>query len=409
MTIIEFYDEASIENIAGALLCAPDKVILIGDKRKQLERSADTYAEILAGRGVSTEFSYRSINKNNINDIVSVISEIVETGEDCVFDISGGEDTYLVALGIVWERYPDKVRCQRFNLRNGALNSYDSDGNLCDTRDLFISIEENIRIYGGRVVTDSGQDVYTYDWDFNDDFISDVNTMWSICKKNSRLWNAMIGSMGAVGELLSQGDSLSVSYDKDIIVRELERDGDKYVLIAGIMYELEKRGIISGLVIGDTVSYTFKNEQVKRCLTVAGQVLELAVAIRLRALTQADGSPLYDDVRVGVVIDWDDTLEDVKTINEIDVIAMKRGVPIFISCKNGLFENEELYKLNSVAERFGGEYAKKALVATELDKLGDRAKYIRARMEDMRIRRVENIDEASEEEISRIFRSLATN
>ena len=31
----------------------------------------------------------------------------------------------------------------------------------------------------------------------------------------------------------------------------------------------------------------------------------LAIAQRLRSITDKDGSPLYNDVRVGVVIDWD--------------------------------------------------------------------------------------------------------
>lgn len=47
MTIIEFFDKASIENIAGALLCEPKQVILVGDKRKQLERTKSLYQNIL--------------------------------------------------------------------------------------------------------------------------------------------------------------------------------------------------------------------------------------------------------------------------------------------------------------------------------------------------------------------------
>ena len=38
MTIIEFYDKTPLENIASALLCSPDKVILVGDDKKSLEK-----------------------------------------------------------------------------------------------------------------------------------------------------------------------------------------------------------------------------------------------------------------------------------------------------------------------------------------------------------------------------------
>ena len=38
MTIIEFYDKVAIENIAGAMLCNADKIILVGDSKKKMER-----------------------------------------------------------------------------------------------------------------------------------------------------------------------------------------------------------------------------------------------------------------------------------------------------------------------------------------------------------------------------------
>jgi hypothetical protein len=46
-----------------------------------------------------------------------------------------------------------------------------------------------------------------------------------------------------------------------------------------------------------------------------------------------------------------------------------------------------------VAERFGGKYARKVLVATALDSLGETGKYIRQRAQDMNIRVVENLGE----------------
>ena len=73
MTIIEFFDKASIENIAGALLCEPQQVILVGDKRKQLERTKSLYQSILVKNNIPTEISYRSVNKNNLQDIISAL------------------------------------------------------------------------------------------------------------------------------------------------------------------------------------------------------------------------------------------------------------------------------------------------------------------------------------------------
>ena len=58
-----------------------------------------------------------------------------------------------------------------------------------------------------------------------------------------------------------------------------------------------------------------------------------------------------------------------------DVILMHGVTPLFISCKNGSIAEEELYKLHTVATRFGGSHVKKMLVATELPKKGDNPNY----------------------------------
>ena len=48
MTIIEFYDKAAIENIAGALLCDPDRVILVGHNKK---KNAEKHSRLRASLG----------------------------------------------------------------------------------------------------------------------------------------------------------------------------------------------------------------------------------------------------------------------------------------------------------------------------------------------------------------------
>ena len=76
---------------------------------------------------------------------------------------------------------------------------------------------------------------------------------------------------------------------------------------------------------------------------------------------------------MGVHIDWDGVVHDSsqripETRNEIDVLVTRGVTPLFISCKNGDVDEEELCKLHTVATRFGGETAKKMLVATNLQK-----------------------------------------
>ena len=44
---------------------------------------------------------------------------------------------------------------------------------------------------------------------------------------------------------------------------------------------------------------------------------------------------------------------------------MQGTTPIFISCKNGFVDADELYKLSVVADRFGGPYAGRMIVLTQ--------------------------------------------
>lgn len=75
-----------------------------------------------------------------------------------------------------------------------------------------------------------------------------------------------------------------------------------------------------------TVTISYKDEQVKKCLTKAGQALEMKIYTTAKDLLDKDGVPVYDDAMNGVVIDWDgelhdETVEDIyDTENEIDII-----------------------------------------------------------------------------------------
>ena len=413
MTIIEFYDKNHIENIASSMLCRPERVIFVGDNGKAMKRSYAVYDSFLQLRGINVQFGYCSVNKNKLGDIVDTLTHLVEKYEDCIFDLTGGDDLFLVAVGIVMEKYPALTRAHRFNFFNNSLIDCDCDGVVCQTKSFEMTVEGNISIYGGNFVTYApDRSFYTYNWYFSGDFINDIQSIWEICRKNESLWNAQITTLNRLVSMYSAQDSLSLSFERSEAQELIKSEGLCFTLVEWIMYSLANSGLIYNLRLDEVVSFTFKNEQVKRCLTVAGQALELFVASRLRALKDDDGSAIYNDVRVGVVIDWcgDDEEDDgVQTLNEIDVMAMHGLIPIFISCKNGKFTIDELYKLDAVACEFGGDYAKKVLIATGLDRLGARGEHIRARAEDMGIRIIDGLDSLPIDEIDRILKSLWCN
>ena len=421
MTYIEFFDKTLVENICASLTNPPERVILIGDKKKTLESQAQRYSKILLERGFEVEFLYKSVNKNNIQNVLDVLSEIIETYEDCVFDLTGGEDIYLVATGIVFERYKYKnIQMHRFNLHNNTIQDCDLDGKtILESTIPELSIEENIHIYGGDIVYDDIKPNTTPLWDFEDDFADDIDAMWEICRDDVRLWNTQTGVFAVAEQLRDpNSDELTTVVSLFSLKEHLKMTGANYVFVRRIINGLYNAGLINAQEDDRYFSITYKNEQVKKCLTKAGQVLEMKIYISALRTCEKDGTYTYNDVMNGVYIDWDGDIhteqETHDTENEIDVMMMHGMVPVFVSCKNGYIDMDELYKLNTVATRFGGKYAKKVLVATALDENGDFAKQLRARAKEMRIKVVpssnnEKVQDMDDTELQRIIKSFWSN
>lgn len=125
-----------------------------------------------------------------------------------------------------------------------------------------------------------------------------------------------------------------------------------------------------GWIAQADVSITYVDFKWKDCLTKIGTILELHVYKELKDAGK--------EVLQSVHIDWDGVLEsDLKknlskknqtvpnVLNEIDVLALDGTIPTFISCKCGDMDQGKaltpMYELETVANRFGGKYAKKTL------------------------------------------------
>lgn len=414
MTVVEFFDKNAIENMLSALCCQPERILFVGHNRTQIAKHLDHYREVLQGRGLKVELlPPKSINRNNLLQAVEALSALVEQYGPCDFNLDGGEELYLVAVGMVAQKYPDKVRLHRFNIRNNTITDCDADGKDHLLAPIALNVRENVRIYGGRVVGYQEHKDGTYPWDFHEVFRRDVAKLWEICCRYRTNWNGCVNTLAWAMKVMPQEDSRSVLCKRSVVEPEMVRENDRYRINLPILYALEQEKLISWLrVEGDEIEFVCKSEQVKMALSKAGQVLELMATMAALDAAEEDGTPTYHDVRCGVYIDWDGEVAaegQVDVSNEIDVMLMKGAVPVFVSCKNGYLDPDELYKLETVAQRFGGKYARKVLIAPQLDHMGDKGKYIRMRAEDMEIRVVEDFEEMSYEDMKREMKCLWSN
>lgn len=395
MTVVEFLGRTPIENIIGSITVKFNKIIFVGDN-KLMRDFKPLYKEFLESRGIAAEVCYHGINKNNLWGIVKLLSEIVEQEEKCFFDLTGGEDLALVAMGIVFERYRHKnIQMEHFNFNSGKSADVDNDGRLISEVNPTLSIDEFISIHGGKVrYNNNGNDsIGTFKWSFTDDFVRDIDLMWQICRKDPKRWNSEINVLLKMCEFLHNQNSLFVSAKLSTLEEYVINQSGKYISVTELLKKLQSVGVIRALCIENgELSFSFKNDQVKKCLTKAGTVLELKVTTSAMSATRKDGSRIYPQCMNGVFIDWDGGDQNkTDTFNEIDVILLGGFTPIFISCKNGQVDDEELYKLETVANRFGGENVKKILIATYFGKQGDSRQHFIRRAEDMGIEFIEQV------------------
>ena len=414
MTYVELYDRTHLANICATIESPPQRVILVGDNRKLLCAHADRYKEILRARGHDVHFECRCADPNDLDDIISVLARIIDENEDCTFDLTGGGDLYLVAMGVLCERYKHRqIKMHRYNIVSNKVVEFDVAGKtVSHNRIPKLSVKENIRLYGGDVICTTDQSGMQKKGKLDCELSSDIMSLWEICKKDPKAWNKQIGIFSsAETKKIRRGAGLLTEADVYLIRRSFSMSEKEPLFNHDLIEALCERGLVTSYGIdGGVFRIRYKNYHVKKCLTNPGLILELVICLCAKKAKYKNGTYVYNDAEYSVRIDWDgDTSRRIgkyDTENEIDVIMMHGALPVFVSCKNGSFGMEELYKLHSVAHRFGREYSKKVIVATALDAMGSQANHIRQRAKDMNIRLVEGVADLDPDELVRTVKDL---
>ena len=127
------------------------------------------------------------------------------------------------------------------------------------------------------------------------------------------------------------------------------------------LQELAKIDFIQDLKIvrGESVSFRFRDLNTRAWLRDVGSVLELYT------YKACIDTGIFNDVISSAVVRWDDVLGHGSVSNEIDVMAARGVIPLFLSCKACDIKTEALNELAILRDRFGGKGAKAAIVTTE--------------------------------------------
>ena len=187
MTYVEFFVSDAIENISTCLTGNPGRVIFVGENLPLMEKQAMRYRMVLLGRGTDVEFICKHVERNDLRGIIDALSGIIETYGPCIFDLTGGSELYLVATGIVYDRYREVgVQLHRFSVRENKVIDCDEDGHVL-TEKLVpkFSVEENIRIYGGDIIYEHEKAGGTHVWTYSEELKQDLSAIWDVCRTDN--------------------------------------------------------------------------------------------------------------------------------------------------------------------------------------------------------------------------------
>lgn len=360
-------------------------------KKKDLEK-------FFSIKGFKICFEYEIVSRYDFDEIVKKLKSIISNNEDCCFDLTGGKELVLTAMGALSSEL--LVPMLQYDVRTGNLIRVKNCDGIEDNKKASMTIREGIVLNGGEVeITDA-------EWVFNADFCRDLENIWQICKEDCNMWNRLSCVLAGLDKEENPDLLVRVNLNQ---INPLQLEDLKK---SRVLEKLEDMGLILNYNIHRNVlSFRYKNAQVRRCIKKAGNILELYGYMIAKEIENEEKG-YYDDLGIGVSVDWDGVIYERgryirDTKNEIDIFLMRDLIPVFVSCKNGEVTKEALYELSAVAEKFGGKYAKKVLLSTTLSSSIGTKKALLQRARDMKIEVIEGVHNMTREELKEVFKSRA--
>ena len=360
---IEFLDREPIENIISSLHFKFDKTIFFGFS-EVIEAKKEITKNFLKKYCGVKEVSFVCLPEYQLDSILATMRKVVEQElirkNEVFFEVTGGESLILIAFGMLAESF--KAPMHSFEIETQKLIELNRENitpisEVAPRQHIQLDLDAFIEMQGGKINYRLHKGAKNLE---NPEFEKQIESLWNISSKYGEKWNFFADFLrrccGPDADLLVDvtGKQVMAAYRKVNrfqSIRELGR----------ILADCASAGVLVDFMhTKDNLTFRYKDEKIKDILWDAGSILEMHTFMEERKNS--------DDCMVGVHLDWDGviynhSLKD--TLNEIDVLSLKGVIPTFISCKNGSVNQMALYELQTVADKFGGKYAKKVIAAPQ--------------------------------------------
>ena len=349
-TLIELYDELPMENVMSTEVFRPERTVFICPPEVAANRALhETLRAYFRRRGVESQLVFQESSLLDAEKVAKCLKRVIAEYPECALDISGGTDAALFAGGMVSAASDIPVftysrkRNLYFNIRNAPFAHRLTCGVRLRVEDCFLMAGGAMR--EGRV--DNGILLR---------YTDAIGALFKIYMNRRRDWTRIVTYIQRISQA-GQGAA-----DASALMAEGERTvkGERGARIEAPMEalaDMEAAGLIHALSSeGDMVRFVFSDANVRKWLRDVGSVLELEV---WKTCVQ---SGAFDDVVTSAVVDWAGAPVQDGVSNEIDVMASKGVIPVFISCKTCDVKTEALNELAILRDRFGGKAARAAIV-----------------------------------------------
>ena len=350
-TLIELYDERPIENVLASEVFKPERTVFLCPPEVVQDKAVrEKLAEYFKHRGLTNELVFLETSMYNSAKIEKQLLSVSKKYPDCVLDITGGTDAALFAGGRLCAQagIPAFTYSRRRNCFFDIHNAPFADELPCS---ISHSIEDCFLMAGGALRTGR------VDNSILNRYMSDIEPFFKVYLRNRRDWTRTVNYIQRASQA-EKGYAAPLDVSAPYTVKG-ER-GTRIDAPENVLYELEKIDFLRNVHISrEQVEFTFRDSQIRTWLRDIGSVLELYI------YKCCLDTGLFNDVRTSAVVDWEGTFRQDNVTNEIDVMAMRGIIPVFISCKTCDVSTEALNELAILRDRFGGNTAKAAIVTTK--------------------------------------------
>ena len=350
-TLIELYDERAIENVLAADMFRPQRIVyLCPTEVAQNREQQKTIREFFRRRGWEPELYFMEASSYKVDRILRQLLAISEKYPDCALDVTGGSDAELFAAGM----FAAKANVATFTYSRRKNRFYNISGaEFADNLpcNLSYAVEDFFLMAGGTMLPGRVDNTTLKE------YLNDIDPFFNCFLRFRRDWTNLITYIQRVSPS-EYGQIPPLSIQGNYVVKG-ERGG-RISAKEDALREFERIGFIRNLKIvsGESVAFRFRDQNTRTWLRDVGSVLELYV---YKACQDAN---IFNDIISSAVVRWNDVLGHGSIINEIDVMATRGVLPLFISCKVSDIKTEALNELAILRDRFGGKGAKAAIVTT---------------------------------------------